>query len=205
MKKENAGSPKLSGKAPGSADIFDFLYVDRARISSLYAQLFPEGTLTSVKRTTQSSFSDDKSLGTDVKILKADTKSSESGLEGIEHLFDASWSIPLEVIAELNHRLLIKSSAMGAGLGSIIQESGFLRLIDLGSMDNFWEPAIRAGIEAKNEDVANLPPGLVQAGIDAIKSMPRAIHAHFLTPSGLLWSSLAASGLASADFASTVN
>lgn len=40
--------------------LYDFLYVDRERISSLYAQLFPQGTLTSVRTTAQHGFSDDQ-------------------------------------------------------------------------------------------------------------------------------------------------
>jgi hypothetical protein len=40
---------RISPAAPESADIYDFLYVDRARVSALYAQLFPQGILTTVK------------------------------------------------------------------------------------------------------------------------------------------------------------
>jgi hypothetical protein len=49
MKSENEESRRISPAAPESADIYDFLYVDRARVSALYAQLFPQGILTTVK------------------------------------------------------------------------------------------------------------------------------------------------------------
>src|SRR5437868_456839 len=114
MKSEGGESPKQLPMAQGSAetetDIYDFLYVDRARISSLYAQLFTEGILTSVKTTKQSTFSDDSSIGSDIKILKADNKSMEGGGEGIEHMFDASWSIPLEVLNRLNDLSRIRTT-----------------------------------------------------------------------------------------------
>src|SRR5580693_9433675 len=73
MKRENAESPKISPAGPESAEIYDFLYVDRARVSALYAQLFPQGTLTSVKTTALQSFSDDSNIGSDIKIIKAET------------------------------------------------------------------------------------------------------------------------------------
>jgi hypothetical protein len=46
MKSESGGSPRQLQTGPESAGIYDFLYVDRARISALYAQLFPQGVLT---------------------------------------------------------------------------------------------------------------------------------------------------------------
>jgi hypothetical protein len=83
MKSASAESPKQLQMGPESAEVYDFLYVDRARVSALYAQLFPQGILTTVKTTSQQGFADDSSLGTDIKILKAENKSGESGLEGI--------------------------------------------------------------------------------------------------------------------------
>ena len=76
MKSANGESPKKLLTGPGSAEIYDFLYVDRARISALYAQLFPQGILTNVKTTAQTTFSDDSNIGTDVKVIKAETKTT---------------------------------------------------------------------------------------------------------------------------------
>ncbi len=131
----DAGSPRISPAVPESAEIYDFLYVDRARVSALYAQLLPQGILTSVKTTAQQSFSDDRNVGSDIKILKAETKSSDSGSEGIERMFDASWSIPLEVLRCLQSRSLVLDSLRGANLGSIVLAEGcWLRVIDFASM-----------------------------------------------------------------------
>ena len=176
--------------AQESAEIYDFLYVDRARVSALYAQFFPEGILTSVKTTKQSSFSDDQNIGSDVKIFKAEAKSTESGAEGIEHMFDATWSIPFEVLAGLKQRALLLHSFRDAGLGSIILTEGLMRVIDFGSMDSLWDPAIRmAGFQSANS------PEATQALIDGIRAMPKAIHTNYLTKEFALWSSLLPSGL----------
>src|SRR5690348_13770962 len=116
MKSENDGSPKPSPVALDSAAIYDFLYVDKPRVSGLYAQLFPQGILTSVKTNAQQTFSDDSDIGTDVKVFSAKTKSTEGGSESIEHVFDASWSVPLEVLTQLAKLGKIRSSIRGAGL-----------------------------------------------------------------------------------------
>src|SRR3984885_5479536 len=78
MKRASAGSRKHLPTAAGSAEIYDFPYVDRARISSLYAQLFPQGVLTNTKTTAQKNFSDESDVGSDIKIFKAGTKSQRA-------------------------------------------------------------------------------------------------------------------------------
>jgi hypothetical protein len=138
MKSESGESPKQLPMEPESAGVYDFLYVDRARISAFYAQLFPQGILTSIETTAQKSFSDDSNVGTDLKIIKAETKTAEGGSEGIEQMFDASWSIPLEVLARLKSLSLVRESLKGAGLGSIVLTDCHLRVIDFASMDNLW-------------------------------------------------------------------
>jgi len=189
MKSESGASRMLLQTGPGSAGIYDFLYVDRARISALYAQLFPQGILTSVKTTAQQSFSDDSNVGTDVKILKAEAKSTEDGSEGIEHQFDASWSVPLEVLDRLKSLSLVRESAKMAGLGSIILTDCYLRVIEFASMENLWEPAMRIFL-ASSQPSQPIIPDVIPTISEALKSMPRAIHAHFLTKDAVLWSSL---------------
>jgi hypothetical protein len=192
MRSENGESPKLSPAVLESAEIagiYDFLYVDRARISALYAQLFPQGILTGVKTTAQQSFSADQNIGTDIKLLKADTKSTEGGSEGIEHMFDASWSIPLEVLECLRSRSLVRQSLQGAGLGCIILTDCYLRVIEFASMDNLWEPAMHIFVESA-QPPQPISPEAISTISQILKAMPRAIHAHYLTRDAALWSSL---------------
>ncbi|HXM44357.1 MAG TPA: hypothetical protein VN924_24180 [Bryobacteraceae bacterium] len=175
---------------PDSANVYDFFYVDRARISTLYAQLFPQGTLTSVKTTSQQSFSDEKGAGTDVKILKADVKSAESGSEGIEHLFDASWSIPLEVLARLKDLSMVRNAVRGSGLGSIILTDCYLRVIDFTSVQALWEPAMKLAVDTGQAVQWGLTHENVPPIGDMLKAMSSTIHAHFLTNDAAAWSSL---------------
>ena len=189
MKKDDAESPRQLPTVQESAEIYDFLYVDRARVSALYAQLFPQGLLTGVKTTAQQSFSDTQNLGSDIKVIKAEAKSVEGGSEGIEHTFDTSWSIPLEVLSRLRDLSLVRNSLTGSNLGAIILAEGFLRVIDYASMRDLWEPALKMAMR-------NLPKGQPSPGMKAaeivslMKALPHSIHAHFLTNQGFLWSSL---------------
>jgi hypothetical protein len=190
MKNESGESQKQLRMGPESAEIYDFLYVDRVRISALYAQLFPQGILTSVKTTAQESFSDDRNVGTDVKIIKAEAKTTEGGSQGIEHMFDASWSIPLEVLPRLKSLSLVRESLTNAGLGSLVHTTCHLRIIDFVSMDNLWEPGLRMFVAAGRQGSQQLIPEVIPTITEALKAMPRAIHAHFLTSEAFLWSSL---------------
>jgi hypothetical protein len=194
MKRENGESHKQLPAEPDSAEIYDFLYVDRARISALYAQLFPQGILTTVKTTAQQSFSDEGNVGTDVKVFKAENKTAEGGLEGIEHLFDASWSVPLEVLARLRELSLVRESMRGSGLGSIVLCDCHLRIIDFASMENLWAPALRIAF-ASGQPSQPLIPDVIPTLTEALKAMPGAIHAQFLANDAFLWSSLQPSGL----------
>ncbi len=190
MKSESGESPKQLPTAAESAGIYDFLYVDRARISALYAQLFPQGILTTVKTTAQQNFSDESDIGSDIKVLKAESKSTEGGSEGIEHMFDASWSIPLEVLARLQHLSLVHESLKDAdaGLGSIVLTNCYLRLIDFASMDKVWEAAMRMFLASQSAQ--QMPPEAVPSVVEALRAMPQVVHAHFLTGDAILWSSL---------------
>src|SRR5579871_1936329 len=191
MKSVGGESLKKSQTAPDSAEIHDFLYVDRTRISALYAQLFPQGILTSVKTTSQNTFSDEEEIGTDIKVLKSEAKTTDTGSEGIEHLFDASWAVPLDVLAALQDRSLVRDTLKGAGLGSIILSECVLRVVDFASMDNLWEPAVKV-FHANKQDQSegSPPPNAWPALIEAMKALPHAIHAHFLTKELPLWGSL---------------
>jgi len=189
MKSEKEESPKQLPAGPESAEIYDLLYVDHARISFLYTQLFPQGLLTTVKTTAQQSFSDVQNLGSDIKVIKAETKSTEGGLESIEHAFDPSWAIPLEVLSRLQTLSLVRSSARGANLGAIVLAEGFLRVIDYGGMRGLWDPVVKMAAR-------NMPKGQKGQHFNAaemvaiMKEVPHSIHAQFLTHEGFVWSSL---------------
>jgi hypothetical protein len=196
MKNNNAELLRKLHPEPGSADvsIVDFLYVDRARVSTLYAQLFSEGILTNVTTTSQTTSTSDKNLGTDIKVVKADLKRSTAGLEGIEHTFDAYWSVPLDVLDELKGRALVLPSLQGAVLGSLVLCEGMLRVIDYPSMQEIWEPTMQLGLASHAEPTPNFGAALPHI-LAILKKLPNALHAHILTTEAYLWSTLRATNL----------
>lgn len=185
-KSKEGESAKLSAGAQDVANdaVYDFLYVDRVRVSALYSQLFPEGTLTSIRTTAQKSFTDDQNIGTDIKVLKAEARSIDFGSEGIEHSFDTSWSIPVEVLAELSNRGRVGSDLKNPKLGNVVLQEAFLRIIDYSTMKDLWEPAIT--IMGGGERNA---PGMKEF-LALMKHLPNTMHAHFLASEELLWASL---------------
>lgn len=110
-------------------------------------------------------------------------------------MFDATWSVPLEVLARLKSLSLVKESIRDAGLGSIILEDCFIRVIDFSSMEDLFEPAMRAFVASGQAETPAIPAEQLAIIAEVLRAMPRAIHAHFLTNSGFLWSSLQSSGL----------
>jgi hypothetical protein len=123
-----------------------------------------------------------KSLGSDLKVIKGETKATDTGSEGIEHTFDASCAIPIEVLARLNEMRLVRSSLGGVPLGTIAQLDGFLRIIDYTAIKDMWEPIMTMVVGQDK-------PGLREI-VELLKSIPHPMHAHFLTDYGLLWASL---------------
>jgi len=194
MKKEGEGSPRALPTGQESAEIYDFIYVDKSRVSVLYSQLFPQGLITNVRTISQQTFSDSQNLGSDVKVLKAEAASVEGGVEGIEQAFDPSWSVPLEVLARLKALSLVRSTLRGAHLGAIVLAEGFLRVIDYASMKDLWELAMKAATRARPKVEGTAPESLEPSEVVALmKALPQSIHAHLITNDGFLWSSLRAS------------
>ena len=88
---------------------------------------------------------------------------------------------------------LVRESLQGAGLGSIILTDCLLRVIDFASMDNLWEPGLRIFMASGQPNVPQpIIPEVVPTLLEALKAVPQAIHAHFLTKEAFLWSSLQA-------------
>jgi len=97
----------------------------------------------------------------------------------------------LEVLSRLTALSLVRDSLAGAGLGSVILTDCLLRIIDFASMDNLWEPGIRIFMASGQQGAQQtVIPEVVPTILEALKAVPRAIHAHFLTKDAYLWSSL---------------
>ncbi|MBW4193054.1 hypothetical protein JW309_12210 [Enterobacter bugandensis] len=111
--------------------LFDFLYVDRERVGSLTAQLFPSGVLSTIKQTSSTSESDQKELKGGIPLISAKTNAGEAWARSQERLFDSSWSLPLNLIDKLDELSLIQDNVSKSHLGQIIIATGKIKLFDV--------------------------------------------------------------------------
>lgn len=85
------------------ASLFDFLYVDRSRLSAFAAQLFNQGVLQSTKTIDSTTGKAGGSLDVGApKVLGINFSGLSESASAIEHQFDASWSLPLNVMDRLD-------------------------------------------------------------------------------------------------------
>ncbi|WP_176317730.1 DUF6414 family protein [Burkholderia vietnamiensis] len=138
--------------------IFDFLYADTYRLKSWLAQLLDDGVPTGHRRTSQTGESDNSEVSGNVDvtakasalIAKAEVKGAvtgklgtlESSLSSVERSFDASWSLPLNVLDRLDEAGLITRDISTAKIGSVVLITGTPQLHDIKLLQDVWKPAI---------------------------------------------------------------
>lgn len=123
--------------------LFDFIYLDRDRIASYYAQLFPDGVLTALKRTHGTSDKDGKAGSVGLpKVLGVTHEQAETVLTGLERNFDPAWTVPVQVINALAERGYVSEDISASGLGQVVLFTGRLQVIDLRMIQGLWEPII---------------------------------------------------------------
>lgn len=111
--------------------LYDFLYVDIQRASSLLAQMHGPGVVTTIKHVTAQLDKSVYDAGIDLKIVK-----SKAGVEEIlnqtqEKSFDASWTLPINLIDKLDENGLISNELNGKRLGSTVLCKGKMRIFDI--------------------------------------------------------------------------
>lgn len=141
--------------APGSPNIdslFDFLYVDRSRLTAFAAQLFNQGVLQSTKTKDSTVGKAGGSLDVGApKILGINFAGSSETLSEIEQQFDASWSLPLNVLDSLDERGYIKPEITRARLGEVFVIEGALRFVDYRLLRDCWEQIAPITIAQQNQ------------------------------------------------------
>ncbi|MGX8900625.1 DUF6414 family protein [Citrobacter werkmanii] len=136
--------------------LFDFLYIDRVRVSSLTAQLHNAGVVTSVKQTISDTDKSNKSVELNVKILKGKIGADDSIAHSQEKTFDASWSLPINFLDKLDEVGMIKTGLNGENLGSVVHSIGKMRIFDVSTIQKIM-PLFGEMAQAQ-ANTANLPP-----------------------------------------------
>ncbi|MCA8105760.1 hypothetical protein SB394_21580 [Burkholderia sp. BCCIQ04A] len=191
--------------APTTNYLFDFIYLDRNKLGSYYAQLFDDGVLSSVKRTASTQDLSARSLGVGAPklLLGGEARSSETASNGIETQFDASWTIPIEVINELDSRGFIAKNISTAQLGQLVLLRGRLQIIDLRMVQELWEPIIAAQTEeakssaktALERKTAATEAATNKQMIKVISKLPHTMQMRLFNDEYQAWSTLSPSSL----------
>lgn len=131
-------------EAPEGESLFDFLYLDRARLASYAAQLFADGSLTQIKRVASKGDNQSKNLTGGVPgIAKGTMISGETLSDTIERHFDATWAAPLELFKELNERGYVRAFGADASIGQLVLFAGRIQILDLRMLQKMWKPVMQ--------------------------------------------------------------
>lgn len=111
--------------------LYDFLYVDNQRASSLLAQMHGPGVVTSIKHVTAEIDKSVSDAGFDLKIVKSKIGVEETLNQTQEKSFDASWTLPINLLDKLDECGLIRRDLNGERLGSTVLCKGKMRIFDI--------------------------------------------------------------------------
>lgn len=137
--------------------VYDFIYVDRDRISLLLSQLNNFGEITSISEGKEAGRSSGKSedfeMSGDVVVASGSGKlgNSSSAHHGksIERTYDPRWVNALNFLDEASDRGLIKRDLKNARIGEVVIVQGPLKIRDFGSLKDIWKlPSVKKAMEA---------------------------------------------------------
>ena len=166
--------------------IFDFFYLDKLKINSFYAQLTGNGAITSRKNT--SSTSDDMTSefsGSVPTIATVKTSYKNGAGLGSEDIFDASVTMPREMMDRLDELGFISFDLNEEQLGNLVLLKGKLGVVDIAGMKDILDPAIEFGIsqmpdsKPQEKTAKNNLKKLMNPLVAFMKGIPFALQARF--------------------------
>lgn len=150
--------------------LYDFLYVDQNRASSLIAQLHSPGVATIVKQTSSDADKKVNDLGVSAAgIVKGKIATEEAITKTQERQYDASWSLPINLLDKLDEVHLIMKGLNGERLGNTVHIKGRIRIFDI-SMMRKTLPFM--GVLAKQKSPVLPPKAKKQNNQEDIEIMP---------------------------------
>lgn len=187
--------------------ISDFLYADLERLKGWLAQLDDNGVLldhTASSGSTQSATDDTTAsisgeAGKNILIAKAEIgglvsakmTATRQALSSIQQRFDASWSIPLNVLDRLDEGNFIRRKLADAPVGSLVLVAGTPHIVDLTLVKAIWGPGSAyaiAEIPVTNQEskkvIRQVKEGFQRVG-DILNAMPPSTQINMQTLDGL--------------------
>ena len=160
--------------------VYDFLYVDTDRISSLISQMDEMGVLEDISEThtKASSSGGELSGGTDLGVVSAGASSGKSTEYGRQHerKFNARFALPVSFLNILTDHELIKMEPDKWAMGNIALFKGGLTIADMTALIPALSESDRADENEKlaGQILSNMPPtaqGIVLKGVTKIWSV----------------------------------
>ncbi|MCJ7926482.1 MAG: hypothetical protein MUW55_11215 [Pantoea vagans] len=121
----------MEQESQSTDSLYDFLYVDSDRASTLITQLYAPGVITSIKRISSEGEKSTKSGGISIPVANGKLSVEDAINQTQEKSFDASWSLPINLLDKLSELDLIKKGVENQKLGRIVLVRGKMRLFDI--------------------------------------------------------------------------
>ncbi|MEH4987364.1 hypothetical protein PO461_07965 [Enterobacter asburiae] len=176
--------------------LYDFLYVDKLRASSLTAQLYEPGVVTTIKTTISDADKSLKGVGSDLKILKGNVSIEEAISNTQEKQFDATWSLPINLLDKLSESGLLRSGLNGERLGNVVVIKGTMRIFDISVLQKCLPFASKmfhsqmpsstksSKKHVKSEDIEIAPGVTFGAVTDLLNIVPNTLQIDFVDEGG---------------------
>ncbi len=130
----------MAPDSQSTASLFDFLYVDRTRLAAFAAQLTNQGVLQTTKTTESTGGKSGGEIGIGApKVLGLNLTGSSETSSAIEQHYDASWSLPLNVLDGLDESHYIRPDIASANIGELFLMKGSIRFLDYRVLKDCWE------------------------------------------------------------------
>lgn len=190
--------------------VFDILYSDTPRIHSLYAQLFNDGLLTSLRKKFISGETKGNTATVQGKIeanagipliaggkaegnIGGAVKSENTDAEELEQNFDTRLTLVSSFLDRLDELGFIKRNIQQASIGSIVLISGKVSMLDIGFIQKIWDPALTLALsqQQKKTPVERSFTQKNQKAIgDVFKKLPENTTLHVTDESNQFWAIL---------------
>lgn len=179
----------MGQKQEKDGSVFDFVYVDRARLGSLLAQLSDDGIVASSKRTSSKSGINQASMKVAAAILSADGMVNDAASEALERSFDASMLLPINALTVLQESGLLHEGVCPGDtivpLGGIVHLRGFFAVHDIEMVRRLWQPMVQLMLADEAPHNRKAKREQIDLAGKVIKDIPPTVQFSMLTSDGV--------------------
>lgn len=183
------------------ASLFDYIYLDRQKLAAYAAQFFDDGVLTTLKTSAANSDTNGFNIGAKLYVVEGGGNQSSIVSETLERNYDASWSLPLNVLSALQSNNFIHAGFAGAKIGNLVMTSGRAKLLDVGMLKSMWRVGLNATLSgmptttsAHKRARTELKDTWEKIG-GIIDNVPRSVQLHLSTDECAVWTTLSQDGM----------